>query len=285
MDYNYHTHTKYCRHGYDEMEDYVKNSITNGIRFMGFSEHSPFIFPDGYQSHYRILTECVPEYLAECKRLREKYQNKLDLKIGYEMEYYAPYFPAMLKTVLEADAEYLISGQHHIRYERPDDTPSLFVTEDEKDLLDYTNSLIEGIKSGVYSYVAHPDLINYQGPDEDLYVEQMENICRTSLEYDIPLEINFGGARLNRHYPGDRFFAIAGRIGCPITMGMDAHRAEDTYDEESLKKGMEMIKKHNLNYIGMPKLILLQEQKDALWQKFRLDDVTLTTKNEKGESQ
>ena len=46
-----------------------------------------------------------------------------------------------------------------------------------------------------------------------------------------------------------------------------------------------MIKKHNLNYIGMPKLILLQEQKDALWQKFRLDDVTLTTKNEKGESQ
>lgn len=284
MNYNYHTHTKYCRHGYDEMEDYVKQSIANGIRYMGFSEHNHFIFPDGYESYYRILTECVPEYLAECQRLRELYKDHIDLKIGYEMEYYAPYFPAMLKTVLQSGAQYLILGQHHIRCERPDDTPSLFVTEDEKDLIDYTNSLIEGIKSGVYSYVAHPDLINYQGSNEALYVEQMEKLCRTSSEYDIPLEINFGGMRVNRHYPGDRFFQIAGRIGCPITMGMDAHSAEEAYDQESLKKGIQMIKTHNLNYIGMPKLILLQEQKNALYQKFNLDTVTLTTQDNKGES-
>ncbi len=284
MDYNYHAHTKYCRHASDEIEEYVQKSIENGIKFMGFSEHVPFIFPDGFESHYRILTECVPAYLAECKRLREKYRDKLDLKIGYEMEYYAPYFPGMLKTALEADAEYLILGQHYIRRERPDDTPSIIETEDEKDLIDYVNSLMEGIKTGVYSYVAHPDLINYRGTNEDLYTEQMEKLCRTSLAYNIPLEYNFAGARINRHYPGDRFFQIAGRIGCPITFGMDAHGKDEAYDKETLKTGIEMVKKHNLNYIGMPKLILLQPQKEALYQKFRLDAVTLTTHDEKGES-
>ena len=65
---------------------------------------------------------------------------------------------------------------------------------------------------------------------------------------------------------------------------MDAHSADAAFDEESLKLGMKMIKKHNLNYIGMPKLILLQEQKEAIIQKFKLDAVTLTTHKEKGES-
>ncbi len=270
MNYNYHTHTKYCHHATGEMEEYVKYAIAHGIRYMGFSEHAPFVFPDGYESFYRILMENVPDYLAECNRLREKYKGQLDLKIGYEMEYYPLHFPAMLKTALECEAEYLILGQHFSNNEHPDGAPTAFPVTSDTVLTEFADCVVKGIQSGVFTYVAHPDVLNYQGENEALYESELERICIASKEYNIPLEINFGGARDKGHYPGDRFFKIAGKVGCPITMGMDAHHVEAAYDEESMILGKEMIKRHNLNYIGKPNLILLQKNKEEILKKFSL---------------
>ena len=49
MDYNYHTHTYRCGHAIGEDEEYIKVSIQNGIKHLGFSDHIPFAFPDGYE--------------------------------------------------------------------------------------------------------------------------------------------------------------------------------------------------------------------------------------------
>lgn len=274
MDYNYHTHTKYCNHATGEMEDYVKQAIAGGIRYMGFSEHSPFRFPDGFETAYhRIFIKDVPTYLQECHRLKELYKEKIDLKIGYEMEYYPLYFPQMLKMALDFDAEYLILGQHYLQNEYPNGYPSGVPTEDENTLKEYVECVLAGMKTGVFTYVAHPDFVNYRGSNDALYEAEMEKICLASKEYNIPLELNFGGARCNENYPSDKFFKIAGRIGCPITFGMDAHSADAAFDKQSLEKGMKMVKTHNLNYIGMPKLVLLNEQKATLYQKFNLNDI------------
>ena len=54
MTYNYHTHTYRCRHAAGAEEDYVVKSIECGIKYMGFSEHIPFVFPDGYESPFRV---------------------------------------------------------------------------------------------------------------------------------------------------------------------------------------------------------------------------------------
>ncbi len=269
MDYNYHAHTKYCNHATGEMEDYVKQAIAGGIKFMGFSEHSPFRFPDGFETAYhRIFIKDVPTYLAECNRLKEVYKDDLDLKIGYEMEYYPLYFSDMLKMALEYDAEYLILGQHYLQNEYPDGYPSGVPTESEETLKEYVECVLDGMKTGVFSYVAHPDFVNYRGTNDALYESEMEKICIASKELDIPLELNFGGARCNENYPSDKFFKIAGRIGSPVTFGMDAHSVDAAFDAKSLELGKEMVKRHNLNYIGRPKLVLLQNQKEELLKKF-----------------
>ena len=271
MDYNYHTHTKYCNHATGEMEAYVKQAIAGGIRYMGFSEHSPFRFPDGFETAYhRIFIKDVPAYLAECYRLKDVYQEELDLKIGYEMEYYPLYFPHMLKMALDFDAEYLILGQHYLQNEHPSGYPSGVPTESEETLKEYVECVLAGMKTGVFSYVAHPDFVNYRGENAKLYEQEMEKICVASKELNIPLELNFGGARNNENYPSERFFEIAGRIGSPITFGMDAHSVDAAYDAKSLELGKEMVKRHNLNYIGKPCLVLLQEEKAALIKKFQL---------------
>lgn len=86
----------------------------------------------------------------------------------------------------------------------------------------------------------------------------MEKICRASKEYNIPVEINFLGIRENRRYPNPWFWEIAGKLGCPVTFGLDAHEAEAAYDGASLVKAKELVKKYNLNYIGRPKLLPLK---------------------------
>ena len=271
MDYNYHTHTKYCHHASGEMEDYVQYSIENGIRYFGFSEHLPFSFPNGGEaSCYRINFADVPAYLKEANRLREGYKNQIDIKIGYEMEFYPLYFPKMLKTALDYDAEYLILGQHYLKSEYPNGYPSGAPTTKDEDLAEYVECVLQGIKTGIFSYVAHPDLFDYKGDNDALYEQEMKKICVASVEYNIPLEINFNGARDLCVYPGDRFFAIAGAVGSPVTFGMDAHTTKDTFDRENLIRAKEMVKRHNLNYVGKPKLVLLQEKKNELIKKFSL---------------
>ena len=257
MDYNYHTHTARCRHAKDADEEYILRAIEGGIKYMGFSDHAPYIFPDGYESNYRVECTAISDYFSSLYALRKKYRDKIDLKIGFELEYYPNHFEKMLKASLDAGAEYLILGQHYIYDEHPKGLATRFLTENPEHLIEYVSCILAGMKSGVFTYVAHPDLLRFT-KDEALYHKEMSKICYASKEYDIPLEINFLGIREGRFYPRDRFWELAGEIGSPITFGFDAHDKDAAYDTESLKVAHELVTRYNLNYIGKPKIIYLQ---------------------------
>ncbi len=257
MDYNYHTHTARCGHAVGEDEEYVKRAIECGIKYMGFSDHAPFMFPDGFQSSHRVQLDRVQDYYDSITALRDKYKDKIDLKIGFEMEYYPAYFEDMLKIAREAGAEYLILGQHCIYNEHPNGA-FCFVDDDNVDhLKEFVSCIVTAIKSGVFTYVAHPDMFSFKGDDE-IYREEMQKICIASKEYGVPLEINLLGIRDNRHYPYEPFWEMAGEIGCPVTFGCDAHSPQKAYDGESLSRAKEIVEKYSLNYIGKPKIINIQ---------------------------
>lgn len=52
---NYHTHTWRCRHADGTEREYVERAIEGGLKILGFSDHSPYPFPDGYDSGKRSL--------------------------------------------------------------------------------------------------------------------------------------------------------------------------------------------------------------------------------------
>lgn len=255
MDYNYHNHTFRCGHATGTEEEYIKRAIENGIKYIGFSDHMPFCFPDGYESGYRMPTKDAKDYFDTLNALKEKYKDQIDIKIGFEMEFYPKYFDQMQKKALEYGAEYLILGQHFIYNEHPDGIYIYNRDNSEKDLKEYTKCCMEGMASGAFSYLAHPDLCTFYG-DEKVYEEEARKICIASRIYDVPLEINFLGIRTHRIYPTPKFWEIAGEERCPVTFGFDAHDTENAYDGESLLVAEEMVKKYNLNYIGRPKLIV-----------------------------
>ncbi len=251
---NYHTHTYRCGHASGREEEYIKNAISGGIKIMGFSDHVPFAFENGNEYPWHVQTKDAEDYMQTLLALRQKYKNDIKIHIGFEMEYSDNYFDEMLAYVKSLGAEFLILGQHFSRHDSfekayyssgPDNT--------EANLISYTDLIIKGIKTGVFSYVAHPDIFNYVTECEE-YKREARRLCEAAKEYDIPLEINLLGIYDKRWYPNDIFWSIVGEVGNRVVFGFDAHTPERAYDGESLKKAETMVKKFGLNLIDEIKL-------------------------------
>ena len=262
MEYTYHMHTPRCSHATGTPREYIENAISSGMTHIGFSDHCPLMFEDGYQTSWKVPVEEGRDYCLEIAELRREYGEKIDIKIGFEMEYYADKFEDTFKKVLDYGAEYLILGQHFCmsEHEHPSYIHSCFETDSVERLKTYADVICEAMSRGVYTYVAHPDIFNFTG-DEETYVKEMQRICEASVKYDTPLELNLLGIREGRHYPKAIFWKLAGEIGCPVVFGTDSHKAEHASDPNSAKKAYELVEKYGLNYIGRPKIIEIQKLK------------------------
>lgn len=253
MNYNYHTHTYRCRHAEGSEEEYIQRAIQCGIKYMGFSDHIPFRCSDGYEAGHRVPFAEGRSYVEDISALREKYKDQIDIKIGFETEYYPDDFETILKGAVDFGAEYLILGQHYLGNEHLGGAHTILATENKEDLIKYAALVISAIKSGFITYVAHPDMINFVG-DQESYKNEMRKICVASREYNVPLEINFLGIHGHRNYPNEAFWKIAGQESSPVTFGFDAHDPQRAFDGESLKYAQKLVRRYDLNYIGRPEI-------------------------------
>ena len=60
---NYHTHTHRCNHAIGREEDYVKEALKAGMKILGWADHTPYLFPGGYYSHFRMRPVQLPGYV------------------------------------------------------------------------------------------------------------------------------------------------------------------------------------------------------------------------------
>ncbi len=245
--YNYHTHTFRCGHASGTEEDYVKKAIQCGIKRMGFSDHFPLRFSDGTESSYRLPVNEVPLYREEIFRLREKYKNDIEIFMGFETEYYSILKDEMIASAKEYGAEYLILGQHFCMPENKGGT-HMFGLQNEEGLKKYVDSVIEAMETGKYTYVCHPDIINFQG-SESLYKSEMRRLCKASRETETPLEINFLGIRENRSYPKKAFWQVAGEEGAKAVYGFDAHTPLGACDTASLYTAQRLAQEYAIEVI------------------------------------
>ncbi|MBQ8332005.1 MAG: histidinol-phosphatase [Clostridia bacterium] len=257
---NYHAHTFRCRHATGAERQYLERAIQNGVTHFGFSDHSPFVFPDGHESWYRVPMNLRYEYMESLGKLREELRGKIELFIGFEMEYLPAYFDDMLKTVNEVGGEYLILGQHFLGNEHPELIHAARGSDDETMLSAYTAQVIEGMETGVFSYVAHPDFFKFTG-DEGVYEAYDRKLCRAAVRLGIPLEINLLGIRGKRIYPRESFWRVAAEEGAEVVIGFDTHDTKAAYDEKSLPVAMALIESYGLNYNPYPTLICPRTKK------------------------
>lgn len=232
---NYHTHTTRCGHASGTEREYVEKAIERGLKILGFSDHSPYPFTNGYHSGIRMRLDQIEEYVTVLKNLKKEYENDIQIYIGYEAEYYPELFELFLETVAPYDYDYLILGQHFIGNEY-DGIYSGAPTDREDILEAYINQTLEGLKTGKYTYFAHPDLINFKG-DSEIYRSHMTRLCREVKELGIPLEANLLGLSDHRAYPRKEFFKIAAEVGNQIVIGCDAHSVDAVCNPDAVKLG------------------------------------------------
>lgn len=221
---NYHTHTIRCHHAYGTEREYTEAALSEGLTVLGFSDHTPQPYPDDFRSGIRMGMDELEDYTDTLLSLREEYKDRIKILIGLEVEYTQRFFEPLINELRRYPIDYIIQGQHYV----PDEIAGSYVgvpTDSEEKLTAYVDHTIEGMKTGLFTYLAHPDLFNFIGSDE-VYTRHMRRLVETAVSLDMPLEINCYGFIDKRNYPSDRFFKMAAEYHPRFVIGCDAHKPE-----------------------------------------------------------
>lgn len=251
MLFNYHTHTKRCNHAVGEEREYVEKAIEQGIKTLGMSDHAPYLFPnDEYYSHFRMKKEELHEYAAAVRALAKEYKDDIRILCGFELEYYPDFHAREMEFLSAVKPDYLIMGQHFVGNEL-----NGYYSHGKEDphLVAYVTQVLEGLATGDFLYLAHPDLPGYAYTPE-IWKREYRRLCEGAKRMNIPLEINLLGIRTKRHYPAREFFEIAASVGNEIVLGADAHDPNDVFDPASEKIALDMVNELGLKLIDKPLL-------------------------------
>ena len=227
---NLHTHTFLCNHAVGQPSDYYEQAKKDGCSVLGFSDHCPYpeSTPD-YWPNIRMTLEDARSYVSDVQALKAK---SFPVYLGFECEWderLFNWYKDGLKGELGAD--YLVLGSHWLtrgdfHYYIPD-------MLEKSDLFLYTDQTVKGISSGLFAFLAHPDLCMAHGRLWDSDVEAcMKEIIAASKSLNIPLEVNGLGLHkpmcrtengLRYAYPVDEFWTLVAEEGAKIVCNADAH--------------------------------------------------------------
>ena len=75
QDFNFHTHSERCGHAEKNYtdEDYIKEAIQAGMKYLCFTDHMPYTKEMDYPKTQRMGYETKKEYLETINNLKEKY--------------------------------------------------------------------------------------------------------------------------------------------------------------------------------------------------------------------
>lgn len=241
---NYHTHTRRCHHAHGRDETYVKEAIKKGIKVLGFADHGPWPYV-GYKSGMRMTVEESKGYFDSLRKLREKYKDEIDIKIGFEYEYFPEYTDWLKNFLKENEVDYIILGHHYTPSERVGNHSESLKTTEE--IFAYRDRVVEAIKTGMYLYVAHPDLyLSGYGKFDEAARQVAEDICKAAKQYDVPLEFNLYGLRKSHYtgrmmYPYDDFWTVAKKYGNKVVEGIDAHSPKHISQKRFFKQSRQRL--------------------------------------------
>jgi len=245
---NYHTHTPRCNHAWGTEAEYARCALEAGLQILGFSDHAPYFFPGDYYSHFRMRPAQLESYVLAVLDVRRQYQGKLQIPLGLELEYYPNLLPNLLPLLKDYPLDYLILGQHCLGDEVGDHYSGR-ATPLKEHLERYCDQTIEAMQSGLFTYFAHPDLLNYTGGDEAFYRQQVRRLCREAKQCGIPLEINLLGMLELKHYPNHRFWEVAAEENCDVILGRDAHEPRQLLAEEYERRALSMVRDYGLHLV------------------------------------
>ncbi|MCL2214743.1 MAG: histidinol-phosphatase HisJ [Treponema sp.] len=264
-----HTHTNFCD-GKDDIETMCRAAYNKNLYAVGFSAHSPIEKQLGIKSEWNLKEEKVAKYINEVLAAKERWQSKLKVFLGLEVDYIKNIRSPLDSDIKALNLDYTIGSVHYLV---PKDTEPFTVDgskeEFEKGLNEgyngnaqslmsaYYDAVLEMISSGGFDILGHVDLIKKNTHDKNLWLQENEikrqkEIARAVSKTKIVIEVNTGGInrkKIHDVYPSLSFLKIINKYNIPVIITSDAHCAGDingNYDNAVQTLALAGINKHFL---------------------------------------
>lgn len=245
--YDYHMHTTFSDDAVMDPEEGVVTAINRGFKEIAITDHGEFnVWRPGDTFQDDIFD--IDEYMSVIGGLKEKYKDRIDIKIGLEVGLQKEEKERIDKFVKENDFDFVIGSSHTVNkidlYFK-----KLYEGQNkEKAYEQYFNEVLEIVKVvDSYNVYGHLDLVTRYA------LGQYDDVALTNIEMDMVreilkeiihkgrgIEVNTSGFRygLNTLNPNVDILKLYRELGGEIiTVGSDAHSKEhigykvsETYD-------------------------------------------------------
>ena len=233
-----HVHTHLCNHAVGEMEEYIENAVTRGLRVITFLEHLEAEIR--YQPRSWLEKEEFDIYFREGERLKRQFDGAIEVRLGVE----AGYNPAASNLLREKLTHYRwdrigISCHFHPQGEvhrnllsrRRESLDQLAALGVDAVITKYFDALLEAVETIDCHVLCHLDAVmrNYPGIRfNDEHRQQITALLDAMQTRGVALEINTSGFDYRGSpFPAPWIIAAAMDRGIPLSAGSDAHRPED----------------------------------------------------------
>jgi histidinol-phosphatase (PHP family) len=223
---DYHLHTWRCKHATGEMEFYVEQAILLNLEEIAFTDHIPL--PDEFDIEHRMDRTQLDDYIHSIENLKKSYPE-IKIKSGIEADYYEGYEKYTEDILSQYPFDIVLMAVHFIKHWSDGNWvfgyqfPGKSITEIYQD---YLNTVIRGIRTGLFDVVAHIDLVKKAGaPLIDHIPNEFRNVLREIKNADMAIELNTSGRRksIGEFFPSPELWVMIFEERVPFTVGSDAH--------------------------------------------------------------
>ncbi len=234
------------------------SAIEAGFDEIGFADHTAWNYK-GFISHMRMHENQLADYCNSVKNLREKYKDKISIKLGLECEYFPQHLDWLKAEIEKQEIDYIILGHHFCGSEQLGPYNGFITTPEE--LYAYRDDVLKAMDTGLFSYVAHPDLFMRGYAQFDEHCEKIsQDIITKAIETDTPLEFNLLGFKHGINdgkpgYPHPEFWKIASEMKPKAIVGIDAHYPDAYLEAEHFQLGYDELKRYGLEPVERIKFL------------------------------
>jgi len=281
-----HTHTIFCD-GQDNVETMCRAAYEKELYAVGFSAHAPIFKQTGIDSNWHLKEEKVDEYVSEVLAAKKRWQGKLEVFLGYEVDYIKGMRSPLDSDIRAINPDFLIGSVHYIfpANGAPPFTVDGPLEEFEKGLKEgfngdadalmncYYDAVLQMTEEGGFDILAHADLIKKNCQDKNLWNEKDEFIRQKEIaaalsRTGLTAEVNTGGinrGKIRDVYPSLSFLRLFREYDVPVIITSDAHCARDI-------SGNYDIALQILKYAGFSEhmIFITKNNEKTMWKKQKL---------------
>lgn len=244
---DYHVHTDYSIDSNEPMEESIVSAIARGLTEIVFTDHLETL------NRNEQIQDIIDykKYIQEMDLLRDKYFDKIKIKLGAEINLESDLSEQYNACIEEYPFDFIIGSIHAVNFIDVGMPPYYGgLTVDEYHEKYYKNMMDTLRKEFRYSVLGHLDyIVRYGGYKNnivnlDKQRQYIEPIMKKIISEGKGIELNTSGWRykLKEFHPSKEILTLYHRLGGEIiTIGSDSHRADTIaqdfdYAEKLLKE-------------------------------------------------